>query len=143
MCKMCRAFDCPFVELQNCGDCGRVFRSQACYDRHKEPLGAGQSVCQQVKKCTKCGDSVIIYNMPHHICCETKCKTCKEFVSDKDTHKCYMKRPTEKEAGCEEKCEEEEENGYDQLMFFDYECGQEDGTHKPNLCIVHDEMGEE
>ncbi len=144
MCKMCRAFDCPFVKLQNCGDCGRVFRSQACYERHKEPLGAGQSVCQLVKKCTKCGDSVIIYNMPHHICGKTKCKTCREFVSDKDkdTHLCYMRKPKEKDDE-EEKCDVTEESGYDQLMFFDYECGQEGGTHKPNLCIVHDEMGEE
>ena len=145
MCKMCRAFDCLFVELRDCGDCGRVFKSQACYDRHKEPLGAGQSVCQQVKRCAKCGDSVIIYNMPHHICGKTKCKTCKEFVGDKDkdTHKCYMKKPTEKEEKCEEKCEEKEESGYDQLMFFDYECGQENGTHEPNLCVVHNEMGKE
>ena len=155
MCKMCRAFDCPFVELQNCEDCGRVFRSQACYDRHKEALGAGQSVCQLVKKCAKCGDSVIIYNMPHHICGKTKCRTCREFVNDKDkdTHLCYMKRPEKKdklekydtteESEYDEECDATEESGYDQLMFFDYECGQEDGTHKPNLCIVHDEMGEE
>ncbi len=141
MCKMCRAFDCPFVELQNCGDCGRVFRSQACYDRHKEPLGAGQSVCQLVKKCTKCGDSVIIYNMPHHICGKTKCRTCREFVSDKDkdTHKCYMKRPKGKEV--EEKCEEGcEESGYNPSMFFDYECTQENGTREPNL---EERLGEE
>ncbi len=156
MCKMCRALDCPFVELQNCEDCGRVFRSQTCYDRHKEPLGAGQSVCQMVKKCAKCGDSVIIYNMPHHICGKTKCKTCKEFISDedKDTHRCYMKRPKEKdgegekcedgeESEYDEKYDEPKESEYDQLMFFDYECTQEDGTHEPNLCVVHNEMGEE
>ena len=155
MCRMCRAFDCPFVELQNCEECGRVFRSQACYDRHKEPLGAGQSVCQLVKKCTECGDSVIIYNMPHHICAKTKCRTCREFVNDKDkdVHLCYMKRPEKKdrvekcdtteESEYDAECDVTEESEYDQLMFFDYECGQEDGTHKPNLCIVHDEMGEE
>ena len=155
MCKMCRAFDCPFVELQNCEECGRVFRSQACYDRHKEPLGAGQSVCQLVKKCTECGNSVIVHNIPHHICGKTKCRTCKGFVNDKDkdTHLCYMKRPEKKdgaekcdtteESEYDEECDVTEESEYDQLMFFDYECGQEDGTHKPNLCIVHDEAGEE
>ncbi len=155
MCKMCWSFDCPFVELQNCEECGRVFKSQACYDRHKEPLEAGQSVCQLVKKCTECGDSVIVYNIPHHICKRTKCRTCKEFVNDKDkdTHLCYMKRPEKKdeakkcdtieESEYDEECDVTEESEYDQLMFFDYECGQEDGTHKPNLCIVHDEAGEE
>ncbi len=148
MCKMCRAFECPFVELQDCGDCGRTFRSQACYDRHKEPLGAGQTICQQVKRCTECGESVVVRNMPHHICGKAKCKTCKEFVANKDrgTHRCYMKRPEEKDY--EEDCDEEEyevgdKKEYEQLMFFDYECMQEDGTHKPNLCIVHNEMGEE
>ena len=84
MCKMCRSFDCPYVELQNCEECGRTFKSQACYDRHKEALGAGQSVCQLVKKCAECGNSVIVYNMPHHICGKTKCRTCKEFVNDRD-----------------------------------------------------------
>ena len=158
MCKMCRAFDCPFVELRDCMDCGRVFRSQECYDRHKEPIGKGQSVCQLVKKCTECGDSVIIHNMPHHICGKTKCRTCKEFVDnkDKDTHLCYMRKPKEKddveekcnvteesEYDTEEKCDVTEESEYDQLMFFDYECTQENGTHEPNLCVVHNEMGEE
>ncbi len=139
MCKMCRAFECPFVEPRDCADCGRMFRSQACYDRHKEPLGKGQSVCQLVKKCTKCGGSVVVRNMPHHVCGKTKCGTCKELIANKDTHQCYMRKPEKKE----EKCEGTEESGYDQLMFFDYECTQENGTHEPNLCIVHNEMGEE
>ncbi len=144
MCKMCRAFDCPFIEPRDCMDCGRMFKSQECYDRHKEPLGKGQSVCQLVKKCTECGDSVIIHNMPHHICGKTKCRTCKEFVAnkDKDTHLCYMRKPKEKDDE-EEKCDVIEESEYDQLMFFDYECTQENGTHEPNLCVVHNEMGEE
>ncbi len=83
MCEMCRAFDCPYVKLQDCAECGRTFKSQACYDRHKEALGAGQSVCQLAKKCTQCGNSVITYNMARHICRKTKCGTCKEFVNDK------------------------------------------------------------
>ncbi len=148
MCKLCRAFGCLYGEPQDCEECGRTFKSQACYDRHKEGLGAGQSVCQLVKKCARCGNSVVAYNMPHHICGETKCRTCGEFVKYKDmnAHLCYIRRPKGKEA-CdtleESECEEEEVRGYDQLMFFDYECRQENGTHEPNLCIVHDEAGEE
>ena len=152
MCKLCRAFDCPQGEPQDCEECGRTFKSQACYDRHKEALGAGQSVCQLIKKCVKCGKSVVIYNLPHHICGETKCRTCGEFVKYKDmnAHLCYIRKPKERKA-CDtieesEESEEEKEEvdrGYDQLMFFDYECRQEDGTHEPNLCIVHDEAGEE
>ncbi len=152
MCKMCRSFDCPYEKLQDCAECGRTFKSQACYDRHKEGLGAGQSVCQTVKRCTQCGNSVIVYNMPHHICGRTKCRTCGEFVKneDMDTHLCYMQRPKKKKdkvCNMSEESEYDEESvedsEYDQLMFFDYECRQEDGTHEPNLCIVHDEAGEE
>ena len=136
MCKMCRGLECSFIEPRDCTDCGRMFKSQACYDRHKEPLGNGGSVCQQVKRCTRCGNSVRVRNWANHICAKTKCRTCKEFVDDngKDTHYCYMKKPEESET---------EESGYDQLMFFDYECRQEDGIHEPNLCIVHNEMGDE
>ncbi len=146
MCKLCRAFDCPQGEPQDCEECGRTFKSQACYDRHKEALGAGQSVCQLIKRCVKCGKSVVIYNLPHHICGETKCRTCGEFVKYKDmnAHLCYIRKPKGRGA-CDtvEEGAEEVNRGYDQLMFFDYECRQEDGTHEPNLCVVHDEAGEE
>ena len=136
MCKMCRGSECSFVKPRDCTDCGRIFKSQTCYDRHKEPLGNGGSVCQQVKRCAKCGNSVRVHNWANHICAKTKCRTCKEFVDNigKDTHYCYMKKPEESET---------EESGYDKLMFFDYECRQEDGIHEPNLCIVHNEMGDE
>ena len=29
------------------------------------------------------------------------------------------------------------------LLLFDFECRQENGTHEPNLCIVHNEAGNE
>ena len=32
---------------------------------------------------------------------------------------------------------------YNELLFFDFECKQETGTHEPNLCIVHNEAGRE
>ncbi len=147
MCKLCRGFECTsFVDPRNCTDCMRMFKSQACYDRHKEPLGNGGSVCQQVKKCLRCGKSMRIHQLADHLCRKTKCKTCKEFVDvdAKDTHRCYMKRPKEsKRKGDETEEGETTESGYDQLMFFDYECRQEDGVHVPNLCIVHNESGDE
>ena len=33
--------------------------------------------------------------------------------------------------------------GYNQLMFFDFECRQENGKHEPNLCVVQNEAGDE
>ena len=32
---------------------------------------------------------------------------------------------------------------YDQLLFFDFECRQENETHEPNLFVVHNEAGDE
>ena len=29
------------------------------------------------------------------------------------------------------------------LMFFDFECTQDDGKHIPNLCVVQNESGDE
>ena len=74
----------------------------------------------------------------------------------------------EKPAPEEEEGEEMPENGYDvsdvfdtgrqgereledepveeslrELLFFDFECRQENGNHEPNLCIVQDEAGKE
>ncbi len=30
-----------------------------------------------------------------------------------------------------------------ELLFFDFKCRQENGNHEPNLCIVHNEAGDE
>ena len=33
-------------------------------------------------------------------------------------------------------------SSYNHLLFFDFEATQEHGTHRPNLCVVHDEERE-
>ena len=38
---------------------------------------------------------------------------------------------------------DEGESDYNQLLFFDFECTQEGGNHVPNLCVVHNESGQE
>ena len=30
-----------------------------------------------------------------------------------------------------------------ELLFFDFECRQENGTHQPNLCVIQNEAGDE
>jgi hypothetical protein len=35
------------------------------------------------------------------------------------------------------------EGGYNELLFFYFECRQENGEHEPNLCIIHNEAGDE
>ena len=66
-----------------------------------------------------------------HICGK-KCPTCGLVLNQKDEHKCYI-----------QKTEQKEESLYNELLFFDLECTQEGGTHVPNLCIVHNEKGDE
>ena len=35
------------------------------------------------------------------------------------------------------------ESRYNELLFFGFECRQENGTHEPNLCVVHSEASDE
>ena len=134
MCKKCRSFDCVVNGPVECDQCNRWFKSKACYDRHKEPIGKGGSVCQGIKKCGKCGKSMEArqLNSKKHVC-GRKCPTCNVLLNEKDDeHKCYI-----------QKSEHSEESQYNELLFFDLECTQEDGIHKANLCIVHNEAGYE
>ena len=133
MCKSCRSYDCIVNDPVECNECNRWFKSKACYDRHKEPVDGTRSVCQGIKKCGKCGKSVEVRNLnPKKHICGKKCSTCGVVLNGKDEHKCYI-----------QKTEQSEESQYSELLFFDLECKQEHGVHEPNLCIVHNEAGEE
>ena len=68
MCKSCRSFECTVKDSVECAQCNRWFKSKACYDRHKEPVGNGKSVCEGIKKCLKCGKSLNVRNHKKHIC---------------------------------------------------------------------------
>ena len=133
MCKSCRAYDCVVNDPVDCNLCKRWFKSKACYDRHKEPFGGARSVCEAIKKCEKCGKSMQVrqLNSKKHVCGK-KCSTCGIVLNEKEEHKCYI-----------QKTEQKEESQYSELLFFDLECTQEDGIHKANLCIVHNEAGDE
>ena len=136
MCRSCRGFGC---NLENdgiaCTECKRLFKSQSCYDRHKnEPInGGGRTVCQVIRECEKCGKSMDIRKIRDggHIC-GRKCRTCGLVLTQEDTdHKCYI-----------QPLEQEEDSSYNHLLFFDFEATQEHGIHCPNLCVVHDEEKE-
>ena len=136
MCKSCRGFGC-ILEGKGieCNECNRLFKNQACYDRHKnEPInGGGRTVCEAVRKCEKCGNAMDVRKIKDggHICGK-KCRTCGLIINQEDNdHKCYIQQ-----------LEQEEESSYNQLLFFDFEATQEHGTHCPNLCVVHDEERE-
>ena len=136
MCSLCRGFGCDFeANGIACNECDRVFKNQACYDRHKnEPMdGGGRTVCEAIRKCDKCKKVMDVRKIRDggHICGK-KCQTCNLILTQEDTdHKCYIKQ-----------LEQEEDSSYNHLLFFDFEATQEHGTHCPNLCVVHDEERE-
>ena len=133
MCRSCRAFGCVFEGNGIvCNECGRLFKNQACYDHHKEPINSGgRSVCQVIRKCKECGKAVAVNHMNGHVCGK-KCRTCGVILKQEDDeHKCYIQQ-----------LEQEEESSYNHLLFFDFESTQEHVIHRPNLCVVHDEERE-
>ena len=150
MCTSCRSRNCTIKDPQECSQCKRWFKSKSCYDQHKKPVGAGRSVCEQIKKCGKCGKSVHVRQLdPEKHICGRMCLTCKVIINENDTHKCYIQKPKKNNDKGEEDDNEDDDNDgeesrYSELLFFDYECTQEDdGIHKPNLCIIHNEAGDE
>ena len=135
MCRSCRNFDC---HLQGdgivCNECDRLFKNQVCYDRHKQqPInGGGRVVCEVIRKCPKCGDSMDVRRFGKGHICGNYCKTCKVQYQEKPIdHKCYIQQQ-----------EHKEESSYNHLLFFDFECTQEHGIHEANLCVVYDEEKE-
>ena len=135
MCSSCRGFGCVF-EAKGivCNECDRLFKNQACYDRHKnEPTnGGGRTVCEVIRKCDKCSKAMDVRKIKNGHICGKKCRTCGLILNQEDTdHKCYIQQ-----------LEQEEDSSYNHLLFFDFEATQEHGTHCPNLCVVHDEERE-
>ena len=135
MCKSCRAFGCVFEgDGIVCNECDRLFKNQACYDHHKEPINSGgSSVCEVVRKCEKCGKAMDVRKIKNggHVCGD-KCRTCGVMLNEEGNgHQCYIQQ-----------LEQEEESSYNHLLFFDFEATQEHGDHRPNLCVVYDEERE-
>ena len=151
--------------------CHRQFKSQQCYDQHKQSRGGARPICARLIRCTKCGQHVPRYKqMPEkHRCEQKKCWICGKYVRT-EGHRCYIqpetkknrKNPTPEEGEipgdgydvsaffdteCRQGEQEEEdepiEESMKELLFFDLECRQENGNHEPNLCVVQDEAGEE
>ena len=135
MCRSCRGFGCVLEgDGIVCNECDRLFKNQACYDHHKEPInGGGRPMCEVIRKCEKCGKAMDVRKIKdggHD--CGKKCRTCGLIFNKEDTeHLCYIQQ-----------LEQEEESSYNQLLFFDFEATQEHGTHCPNLCVVQDEERE-
>ena len=136
-CRQCRGFGCVYEDGGiRCNECDRLFKNQACYDRHKQqPInGGGRTVCETIRKCPKCQNAMDVRKIRDggHECINKKCPTCKIIRNPEDlNHQCYMQQ-----------LEPKEECSYNHLLFFDFECTQERVIHEPNLCVVYDEEKE-
>ena len=154
ICKCCRFPDCPVGSWIHCNDCNRYFKSQTCFDRHKKFTGNAKPICATLVRCSHCDRIVKRHrrNPEKHHCGKTKCPICKEYTQPGD-HRCYIqpvKKRDEEESDSTEDLSEQTareddvmEAGYNQLLFFDFECRQENGDHEPNLCIAQNEAGDE
>ena len=134
MCGSCRRYECYLQgDGIRCNECDRMFKNQACYDHHKDPInGGGRSTCEVVRKCEKCGKVMDIRRLGNGHKCGKECPTCKATLESGDTdHLCYI-----------QPLEQPEQEGYNHLLFFDLEATQEHGIHHANLCVVYDEEKE-
>jgi hypothetical protein len=79
-CQCCRFPDCPVESWVRCNDCNRMFKSQACFDRHKQ--SSGKSICATMVKCSECHRIIKRYKRDpeKHHCGMTKCPICKEYT---------------------------------------------------------------
>ena len=130
MCHSCRGFGCAYEDGGiTCNECDRLFKNQACYDRHKQqPInGGGRTVCEVIRKCQKCKQSMDVRHIRGHECVDKKCPTCKIRRNPRDPdHQCYMQQ-----------LEPKEESSYNHLLFFDFECTQERAIHEPKpVCCL-------
>ena len=152
LCELCHTQGCPIVEWVHCKDCHRYYKSRECFDRHKNEDGPANSICQALLKCHQCHRVVTRASMNNHHCGKVKCSICKTHVSP-EGHQCFLppietRQPRQNRRRNElvdDDVEVEDEVGEREsnLMFFDFECTQDDGVHVPNLCVVQNESGDE
>ncbi len=152
LCKLCNTQNCPIVEWKHCGDCNRYFKSEECFKHHKDDEGPSKALCRSLVKCKSCQCVVTRVSANDHHCGMVRCSMCQKYVCLKG-HQCFL-QPVETrqpaqvrqqnnllddDVEVENDIQEQESN----LMFFDFECIQDEGVHIPNLCIVQNESGNE
>lgn len=131
-CNICGRENCQLKEDHICPDCNASCRSYDCFEAHKRKRkGRGkykdvnlQSFCEQYWKCPDCGLNLKREDrdISSHECGEMKCHTCHQYYIGND-HKCYMRAFTA-------------ETKTSKLIFYDFECQQVEGVHKPNFLVA-------
>ena len=134
-CSICGRPECiEGKRVKQCTDCNKLCRSADCYQLHKEKKTRGRgknkglilaSLCEQFWECPECHVTLKRSEraISSHKCGEMKCNVCQQYHMDSN-HLCYMRSI-------------DSESKHDKFIFYDYECHQEDGIHRPNFVVAH------
>ena len=132
-CNVCGRENCEKkTDWKICPDCNKEVRSQECFIAHKvQKKGRGKnqnvslpSLCEQYWQCKECGVSIKRDEKESHECGEVTCYKCGHSYMSNEQHLCYMRSFTS-------------DLSPDKFIFYDFECTQVDGKHKPNFVVAH------
>ena len=132
-CNVCGRENCEKkTDWKICPDCNKEVRSQECFIAHKvQKKGRGKnqnvslpSLCEQYWQCKECGVSIKRDEKESHECGEVTCYNCGHSYMSNEQHLCYMRSFTS-------------DLTPDKFIFYDFECTQVDGKHKPNFVVAH------
>ena len=127
-CKCCNASEqCVKEMIITCKRCGKFLNSKTCFENHiKNNRCIEHSYrCAKCKKVIKTKDR----NITDHICGETKCQSCKQYVLQ--DHKCFITKKELKEKS-------------EKYIFYDFETYlDKDKKHIVNFGVTQDFNGNE
>ena len=132
-CNVCGRENCEKkTDWKICPDCNKEVRSQEYFIAHKvQKKGRGKnqnvslpSLCEQYWQCKECGVSIKRDEKESHECGEVTCYNCGHSYMSNEQHLCYMRSFTS-------------DLSPDKFIFYDFECTQVDGKHKPNSVVAH------
>ena len=145
LCQQCQQSGPPCTGNLHkvCPDCHRLFTNQTCYDRHKTRRTLESvPVCNRWKQCVKCGkewDTIKTHRtLDEHVCGEYKCNICQIYHTKADRW-CYIQKvkcPIDIRGNKEDQITALQRKDLTRFVFFDFECQQDSGEHKPNLCVL-------
>lgn len=129
------------AEWKFCGDCGRKFYTDQCFEVHTAPSkGNKPSMCNSKWKCGGC-KKLFFYVRPNgkptsrgcnpddHHCSDRWCKNCAAHVPL--DHHCFMQLLKPQETSTSD------------YLFCDFEADQSTGTHVINLVVTQEADGKQ
>ena len=127
LCNVCYT-DCIPDKTIKCTGCGRICKSQQCFENHKKPdVKHGLIPCNKIKYCESCHATYRVSKNPHS-CKKPKCLHCREPLGA-TTHSCYIQPVERKESS-------------DKYIFYDFETRYQCGRHEANFVCVMDMDGQ-